>query len=105
MIACETDWSSSTEEFPGIPERWLQGPTGVLILGILLIVLTFILPGGVIAGVRRMRARVVQIVPQPPPGATIPPAPGGVDEELRHEADEIAVGTAANDPLTDEPHS
>ncbi len=104
VIAFVPDWSASTEEFPGIPERWLQGPTGVLILGVLLIILTFILPGGIVAGVRRLRARVLQIVPVPPEGAHVPVH---ADEraELEHEADEIAVGTAANDPLTDEPHN
>lgn len=107
VIAFIPDWSASTEEFPGIPERWLAGPTGVLILGVLLILLTFVLPGGVIAGVRRIRARILQIVPVPPTGAVAQPPPEGESEEdeLRHEADEISVGTAANDPLTDEPHS
>lgn len=105
VIAFVPDWSSSTEEFPGIPERWLQGPTGVLILGALLILLTFVLPGGVVAGVRRIKARILQIVPQPPPGATVPTPPEGADAELRHEADEISAGVAANDPMTDEPHS
>jgi len=51
---------------PGIPERWLQGPTGGLILGILLIVLTFVLPGGIIAGVRQIRAKFIRVVPQRP---------------------------------------
>lgn len=66
VIAFVPDWSSSTESLPGIPERWLQGPTGPLILGILLIVLTFVLPGGVMAGVRQIKARIVQIIPKPP---------------------------------------
>jgi len=49
-----------------VPERWLQGPTGGLILGIGLIVVTFVLPGGIIAGVRRIRARFVQVLPETP---------------------------------------
>jgi branched-chain amino acid transport system permease protein len=105
VIAFVPDWSASTEDFPGIPERWLAGPTGVLILGALLIILTFVLPGGVIAGVRRIRARIVQIVPVPPEGATPPPPSEGEDAVLRREAEEISAGAAANDPLTEEPHA
>ncbi len=66
VIAFVPDWASSTQSVPGIPERWLQGPTGGLILGIGLIVLTFVLPGGIISGVRRIRARFVQVLPQRP---------------------------------------
>ena len=34
--------------------------------GIVLIVLTFVLPGGVVAGVRQLKARFIRIVPRPP---------------------------------------
>ncbi|NND73598.1 MAG: branched-chain amino acid ABC transporter permease [Ilumatobacter sp.] len=78
VIAFVPDWASSTQNFPGVPERWLQGPTGGLILGIMLIVLTFVLPGGIVAGVRRLRARFVRVNPARPPllnadGPTIDP--------------------------------
>jgi len=66
VIAFIPDWASSTRGFPGLPERWLQGPTGGLILGIGLIVLTFVLPGGVIVGIRKIRDRIVRIIPRPP---------------------------------------
>jgi len=66
VIAFIPDWASSTQSLPGVPERWLQGPTGGLILGIGLIVLTFVLPGGIIAGVRKIRAKFVRIIPQRP---------------------------------------
>lgn len=66
VLAFVPEWASSTESLPGIPERWLQGPTGTLFLGLLLIVLTFILPGGIVAGVRQLRGRFVQVVPQAP---------------------------------------
>lgn len=69
IIAIVPDWASGTQDVPVIPERWLQGPTGSVVLGILLILLTFFLAGGVAAGVRRLKARFVRIVPQPPPGA------------------------------------
>ena len=48
------DWSSSTTSVAFVPERWLQGPTGTLFLGISLIAITFFLPGGIIAGIRRL---------------------------------------------------
>ena len=56
-------WSSQIESVPGVPERFLRGPTGVFILGVLLIILTFFLPGGIVYGVRRLRARVFRVVP------------------------------------------
>ncbi|RLE20196.1 MAG: hypothetical protein DRJ50_11110 [Actinobacteria bacterium] len=62
------EWSSSTSEFPGVPERWLQGPTGTLIMGALLIVLTFFLPGGIVSGARRLKSKVVAVIPEPPEG-------------------------------------
>ena len=66
VIAFVPEWSSSTTDVPGVPERWLQGPTGTLVLGLLLILLTFVLPGGIVAGVRKMRAKVVRVTPSPP---------------------------------------
>jgi branched-chain amino acid transport system permease protein len=64
------EWSSSTGEFPGVPERWLQGPTGTFIMGALLIVLTFFLPGGIVSGARRLKAKLIRVVPIPPKGFT-----------------------------------
>jgi branched-chain amino acid transport system permease protein len=66
VIAFIPDWASSTQNLPGVPERWLQGPTGGLILGIGLIVITFVLPGGVISGVRKIRGRFVEVLPKTP---------------------------------------
>ncbi len=75
VIAFVPEWSSSTETFPGVPERWLQGPTGTLIMGVLLIVLMFFLPGGIVAGVRKLKARYVLLVPAPPKGFDQPETP------------------------------
>lgn len=66
VITFIPEWASATSEFPGIPDRWLQGPTGPLLMGILLIVLTFVLPGGVTAGARQIKARFIRILPKPP---------------------------------------
>jgi branched-chain amino acid transport system permease protein len=66
VIAFVPDWASSTTSVPVVPERWLSGPTGTFILGIMLILLTFFLPGGVVAGTRKLKARFVRVVPQKP---------------------------------------
>jgi branched-chain amino acid transport system permease protein len=56
-------WASQVESIPAVPERFLRGPTGTFFLGLLLIVLTFVLPGGIVYGVRKLRGRLVQVVP------------------------------------------
>ncbi len=71
VITFIPDWAASTEELPLIPERWLQGPTGPLIMGILLIVLTFVLPGGVVAGTRRIKANILRVQPRTPDGEAL----------------------------------
>ncbi len=82
VIAFVPEWSSSTTDVPGVPERWLQGPTGTLVLGVLLILLTFVLPGGIVAGVRKLKARVVRVVPSPPssPAGTVTNGPSASDD-------------------------
>lgn len=59
-------WASQIESVPGVPERFLRGPTGTFFLGVLLIILTFFLPGGIVYGMRRIRARFVRVVPAGP---------------------------------------
>lgn len=100
-IAFIPDWAASTESLPGIPEPWLQGPTGPLIMGVLLIVLTFFMPGGIVAGTRQLKARFLQITPRPPvlrgattddaPEATaepaVPPTTGEQDTDTTSDAD------------------
>tara|TARA_B100001029_G_scaffold134159_1_gene113048 strand:+ start:112 stop:573 length:462 start_codon:yes stop_codon:yes gene_type:complete len=58
IYALVPDWASSTQSISFVPERWLQGPTGSLILGILLIVLTLFLPGGIVMGWRKLKAMI-----------------------------------------------
>ena len=36
----------------------------------MLIILTFVLPGGIVAGVRKIKARIVQVVPSAPAAPT-----------------------------------
>jgi branched-chain amino acid transport system permease protein len=57
-------WAAQIQSVPAVPERFLRGPTGTFFLGLLLIVLTFFLPGGIVYGMRKIRARFVQVVPQ-----------------------------------------
>ncbi|MDG1846331.1 MAG: branched-chain amino acid ABC transporter permease [Acidimicrobiales bacterium] len=61
VYALIPDWASSTQSISFLPQRWLQGPTGSLILGLLLIVLTLFLPGGIVAGWRKVKKRFLQI--------------------------------------------
>ena len=67
VIGLVPDWASSTTEIAGVPDRWLQGPTGSLFLGALLILLTFVLPGGIAQGLSKLKQRVFNVVPTPPP--------------------------------------
>jgi branched-chain amino acid transport system permease protein len=102
IIAFIPEWSSSTAEFPLVPDRWLQGPTGTLIMGVLLIVLMFFLPGGVVAGARRLKARFVILVPQRPSGtSTSGSSSGDGDTEVANvedasqtsDSDDVGVAT------------
>lgn len=76
------EWASSTTSFPGVPERWLQGPTGTFILGVLLIVLTFFLPGGVVHAGRQLKARFIRVVPAVPAGYEQGTSPDDDDTEM-----------------------
>ena len=120
-------WSSQIASVPGVPERFLRGPTGTFFLGLLLIVLTFFLPGGIVYGVRKLRTRFVQVVPERAVGgseeilATVGDATGGMmsrhgggtaldveDEVLdpdgtKHEAGTTAVSGSAQQTNQGEP--
>jgi branched-chain amino acid transport system permease protein len=102
VIAFVPDWASSTQSVPIVPERWLQGPTGTFLLGIMLILLTFFLPGGVVAGSRKLKARFVRVAPRPPDIQVEPlvPLADAHDDTLHTEpaavasADPVVVTTA-----------
>jgi len=102
VITFIPEWASSTSNLPGVPERWLQGPTGTFILGVLLIILTFFLPGGVVASARHFKARFVRVVPAAPPGYTVA-APDDSDDEPEM-VDALESGEAIGDSgLVDRP--
>jgi branched-chain amino acid transport system permease protein len=105
VIAFVPEWASSTEEFPVIPERWLQGPTGSLILGILLIILMFFMPGGIVAGVRKIKGRVLTVTPAAPLELGGPTSVG--DSDATNVTDDTPVGAeqpgdSAGDDTADE---
>lgn len=81
------DWASSTTNVPGVPDRWLQGPTGTLLLGVLLIVLTFFLPGGIVHAARQLKARFVRVVPAPPAGYGVPDPAALTDADAAADVD------------------
>ncbi|MDQ3385841.1 MAG: branched-chain amino acid ABC transporter permease [Actinomycetota bacterium] len=87
-------WASQVASVPGVPERFLRGPTGTFFLGALLIILTFVLPGGVIYGARRLRSRLVKV--QPSRGTAVPDDIIDVHEEAaesllsRHDSDRVS---------------
>jgi branched-chain amino acid transport system permease protein len=72
-------WASQVDAVPGVPDRFLRGPTGTFFLGTLLIVLTFFLPGGIVYGMRRLRARVLTVRPEGRDGRTDLHAPDPVE--------------------------
>ncbi|MEM9615641.1 MAG: branched-chain amino acid ABC transporter permease [Actinomycetota bacterium] len=98
LIAFIPEWSSSTESVGGIPERWLQGPTGSLFLGIMLIILTFVLPGGIAQAFRRIKARYIRTIPRPPtrPGAVAKEQPVPEEEPVQEEEE---VAPAGEEPV------
>ena len=61
VYALIPDWASSTQSISFVPQRWLQGPTGSLILGLLLIVLTLFMPGGISTAAKKVKNRFVTI--------------------------------------------
>ncbi len=63
VIVFVPHWASQIESVPVVPERYLRGPTGTFFLGVLLIILTFFLPGGIVYGWRKIRARLVTVRP------------------------------------------
>ncbi|MBB32138.1 MAG: hypothetical protein CL455_00575 [Acidimicrobiaceae bacterium] len=64
VYALIPDWASSTQSISFVPQRWLQGPTGSLILGLLLIVLTLFMPGGISTAAKKLKNRFITIQTQ-----------------------------------------
>jgi branched-chain amino acid transport system permease protein len=98
IIALIPDWAASTSSVGPVPDRWLTGPTGAFILGVMLIILMFVLPGGFVAGARKLKARIVQVVPRapgPPSGAASASADPDPDDH------EPAMAAVAATPIDD----
>jgi branched-chain amino acid transport system permease protein len=109
VIVLIPDWAASTESVAGVPERWLQGPTGSFLLGAMLIALTFVMPGGIVSGFRKLRARFVQVVPRPPDGsipaafaaATGSQTPGEDMMETADDDDLVRTSSSDSMPMDD----
>ena len=71
-------WASQVESVPGVDAAWLRGPTGPMVLGLMLVILTFVLPGGIVAATRKLRARLVRVQPEAPQSPT---AADEIDED------------------------
>ena len=61
IYALVPDWASSTQSIAFVPERWLQGPTGSLILGIMLKLLTLFMPGGIATALKKAKSKYIRI--------------------------------------------
>jgi branched-chain amino acid transport system permease protein len=106
VIALVPDWASSTTSAGFVPERYLSGPTGTFLLGVILIALMFVLPGGIVSGSRAIKARIVQVVPVPPVAPTAGQASPDttVDETVAYaDADAARSPVSHADPLDDKP--
>lgn len=97
-------WASQVSSVPGVPERFLRGPTGVFFLGLLLIVLTFFLPGGIVYGVRKLRSRLVSVVPRRPEDVSpdVPPREEAAESimDRRDDAEASAMSAPATTDST-----
>jgi branched-chain amino acid transport system permease protein len=58
-----SEWST---EVPWLKDRPGSEAIAGVIFGVVLIIFVFLLPGGVVDGLRRIRARIVRVVPNPP---------------------------------------
>ncbi len=58
-------WASQTQTLPGTDVA-LEGPYGTAILGVLLIAITFALPGGAAQGFQQIKSRLVPVTHRPP---------------------------------------
>jgi branched-chain amino acid transport system permease protein len=50
------------------------------LFGIILILVTFFAPGGIVGFLKQIKAKIVQVIPQPPEGATLPSSSDVVDD-------------------------
>jgi hypothetical protein len=67
----------------GVLFGWLNGSPATLILAILLLVLMFVAPFGIVGLLKRLAAKVVQIVPKPAgTRSNVPPVEEGLDPSI-----------------------
>lgn len=87
-----SQWAAQTDRI-GPLDVTGDRPYGQVLLGAFLILVTFLLPGGVVAGARRLRARVVLIVPTAPIAGSADQRPS---KGTRSSGDAAADGAAGS---------
>ncbi|WP_420452953.1 branched-chain amino acid ABC transporter permease [Ilumatobacter sp.] len=80
-----SQWATQNTSLAGLQVTGDRPYAGVL-LGLFLIIVTFVLPGGIMAGVTRLKKAVLKVVPVPPSGVDA----RGV--ELTEDPDDLAEG-------------
>jgi branched-chain amino acid transport system permease protein len=72
------------EFLPYLSFEFLPGPEAGILYGIILVLLVFVMPGGIVAGFRMVRAKFVQVIPRLPTSTAQPvtaePVASGVGE-------------------------
>ncbi len=91
--AWSSQWATQTDSFLGLDVSG-DKPFGTLLLGVMLIVITFVMPGGVVSGLRKIKGRVVRVIPAPPVPTTLRAEPpgGGLTGGDPAEAEEVRPG-------------
>jgi branched-chain amino acid transport system permease protein len=84
-----SQWSPKVSFLKGRPGA---GSVAGVIYGLLLVIFVFVLPGGMIDGIRRLRSRILTIVPNPPWLSS-----------FRPDGPDIAAATALGDEAISEP--
>ncbi|MFN3219334.1 MAG: branched-chain amino acid ABC transporter permease [Acidimicrobiales bacterium] len=86
-----SQWANQTDSL-GPLDVTGDRPYGQVLLGAFLIAVTFVLPGGIVAGIRKLRSRFVVVTPRPPvSGAASDDAPGGVGDASEDDEDRPAL--------------
>jgi len=81
-----SQWSEKVGFLKGRPGA---GAIAGVIYGVLLLIFVFVLPGGVIDGIRRLRARILVVVPNPPWLAQV--SPQAAEAVAEESFDDMAV--------------
>ena len=77
------EWGERDDGLVGVLFGWLNGSPATLILAILLLVLMFVAPFGIVGLLKRLAAKVVVVVPKPAGArSNVPPVEEGLDPSI-----------------------